>query len=266
MLEVEGLSKAFKKHGGYTEIVKNVSFTVANNETVGIVGPSGCGKSTIARVICGTIRKDSGTILFDGDKVISASGHYNTSMRKKIQLIGQQPFLSLDCSQSIGSAIIEPMLRYKLAPRNDCIESAKKLLEKVWLENDVMEMYPHQLSGGMCQRVVIARALGLEPRLLIADESTSMLDSSSQAQVIRLLHQLKQDGVSILFISHDIELVEVFSDRVLRMENHNLIDIKIEKGEKQNEKKNSLVADSSNDDGTVAYGVRTAGQYSICNP
>lgn len=266
MLEVEGLSKAFKKHGGYTEIVKNVSFTVENNETVGIVGPSGCGKSTIARVICGTIRKDSGTITFNGEKVITDSGRYNAAMRKKIQLIGQQPFLSLDSSQRIGNAIIEPMLRYKLAPRSDCIECAKNLLEKVWLEKDVMDMYPHQLSGGMCQRVVIARALGLEPRLLIADESTSMLDSSSQAQVIRLLHRLKQDGVSILFISHDIELVEVFSDRVLRMEDHNLIDIKTEKGEKQNEKKNSLVADSGNDDGTVACGLRTAGQHSIYIP
>jgi peptide/nickel transport system ATP-binding protein len=259
MLEVIGLSKAFKKKGGFTEIVKNASFTVGDNETVGIVGPSGCGKSTIARIICGTIRKDSGTIIFDGEKVISDSGRYNTAMRKKIQLIGQQPFLSLDGRQKIGNAIVEPMLRHKIAPRAECYERANGLLEKVWLDKNVMDMYPHQLSGGMCQRVVIARALGLEPKLLIADESTSMLDTSSQAQVIRLLHRLKQDGVSILFISHDMELVEVFSDRVLRMENYNLINIKTEKRGNQNEEKNSLIADGSNGAESPACGLRTTG-------
>jgi peptide/nickel transport system ATP-binding protein len=226
MLEVNNLSKTFKNKRGYTDIVKNVSFTIGNNETVGIVGPSGCGKSTIARIICGTIRKDSGTIIFDGEKVISDSGHFNRSMRKKIQLIGQQPFLSLDTSQRIGNAIIEPMLRHRIGTHGECLDRAKMLLEKVWLEKKVMDMYPHQLSGGMCQRVVIARALGLEPKLIIADESTSMLDTSSQAQVIRLLYKLKQDGISILFISHDIELVEVFSDRILRLANCNLIAIK----------------------------------------
>lgn len=259
MLEVIGLSKSFKKKGEYTQIVENASFSVGDNEAVGIVGPSGCGKSTIARIICGTIRKDSGDIIFDGEKVILDSGRYNTEMRKKIQLIGQQPFLSLDGRQKIGSAIAEPMLRHKIAPRGECYKRASELLEKVWLDKEVMNMYPHQLSGGMCQRVIIARALGLNPKLLIADESTSMLDTSSQAQVIRLLHRLKQDGVSILFISHDMELVKVFSDRVLRMENHNLINITTEKGEKQNEKKNNFAACSCDGAGTASLGLHKAG-------
>ncbi len=256
MLEVYDLSKTFKAKRGNADIVKNVSFTVGNNETVGIIGPSGCGKSTIARIICGTIRKDSGTIIFDGEKVISDSGHYNPSMRKKIQLIGQQPFLSLDSSQRIDNAIIEPMLRHKIGTHSVCIKRAGLLLEKVWLEKEVMNFYPHQLSGGMCQRVVIARALGLEPKLIIADESTSMLDTSSQAQVIRLLHKLKLDGISILFISHDMELVEVFSDRILRVEHCNLIAINKEKGENKNEKEGFPIVDSGIDSGNVVYRVQ----------
>lgn len=259
MLKATNLSKSFKMRGGCTEIVDKVSFTVGDSETVGIVGASGCGKSTLARMICGTIRSDGGTIFFNGEKVISDSGRYNPNMRRKIQLIGQQPFLSLDGSQKIGKALVEPMLRHKIAPRDECYERAKGLLEKVWLEKDVMNMYPHELSGGMCQRVVIARALGLEPELLIADESTSMLDTSAQAQVIRLLHQLKPSGISILFISHDIELVEVFSDRVLRMENHKLINITTQKGVEQNEKKNSRATNSRYGSRNTVYGLHSAG-------
>lgn len=224
MLEVKNVSKHFKTKSENKLILDDVSLTIGDNETVGIVGPSGCGKSTLARIICGTIKMDTGTIIYNGEPVLFPTGKYNPAMRRKIQLIGQQPFMALDPSQKIGNAIMEPMLFHKMGDANWCRQRTKELLKTVWLDPAVMDSYPHELSGGMCQRVVIARVCALEPELLIADESTSMLDTSAQAQVIRLLHRLKRkNGLSILFISHDMDLVNTFSDRVLRMENHKLL-------------------------------------------
>lgn len=224
VLEVRNVSKSFKVKREEKKVLQQVSFDVNNQETVGIIGASGCGKSTLARILCGTIKKDSGTIIYNMEPVIFKSGKYNQNMRRKIQMIGQQPFLSLDPVQKIGKAIMEPMLYHKMGTLAQCQERTQELIERVWLDKRVLQMYPHELSGGMCQRVVIARACGLNPEFIIADESTSMLDTSAQAQVIRLLHQLKEEnGISILFISHDTVLVNAFSDRVLRMENHKLI-------------------------------------------
>lgn len=223
MLKAEHISKCFKVKSEKKQILDDVSITVRDHETVGIVGSSGCGKSTLARIICGTIKMDKGTITYDDEPVISSNGKYNPGMRRNIQLIGQQPFMALDPLQKVGNAIMEPMLRHKMGNAEMCRQRAKELLETVWLDPEVMDSYPHELSGGMCQRVVIARVCALEPKLLIADESTSMLDASAQAQVIRLLYRLKREkGLSILFISHDMDLVNSFSDRVLRMENHKL--------------------------------------------
>lgn len=223
MLKAEHISKQYRVKREFRPVLDDVSITVGEQETVGIVGSSGCGKSTLARIICGTVKMDMGELTFAGTPLFGRSGKYDPAMRRKIQMIGQQPFMAMDPLQKIGSVVMEPMLQHKLGSKEFCRKRAEELLEMVWLDPKIMNSYPHELSGGMCQRVVIARALSLEPELLIADESTSMLDASAQAQVIRLLYQLKNDrNLSILFISHDMDLVDRFSDRVMYMRNHKL--------------------------------------------
>ena len=221
MLEVKGLKKAFVKKG--QEVVAGVDFIVGGNEVVGIVGKSGCGKSTLARLIVGAIRQDSGDVLFEGKSVFSSAGKYLPEMRRNIQMIGQHPFMSLDPRQRVGEAVMEPMIRNRICTKKEAKKRARLLLKSVWLTEEVFAKYPHQLSGGMCQRVAVARALGLSPKLLIADECTSMLDTSAQAQVIRLFQKLREEQqLSMIFISHDLNLVKVFSDRVLYMKNGTL--------------------------------------------
>jgi ABC-type glutathione transport system ATPase component len=221
MLEAVNISKSFKKMDkkGNQRVLDNIGFKILENEAVSIMGKSGEGKSTIARILCGTIKPDSGRLEFNGEALFDRKKNYNSRLHTCIQLIPQQPFSALDPRQRVGDAIAEPLLYYKLAKdKADAAEQVDKLLEQVWLEHEIKKRFPSQISGGQAQRIAIARALALKPGLLIADEATSMLDVSAQAQVIAIFRDLlKRKQISILLISHDKALVEVFSHRVYRL-------------------------------------------------
>lgn len=221
MLEVEQISKRFvpTAHTQMQEVLAEVSFAVGCGEIVSITGKSGEGKSTIARVICGLLRPDTGTVRYQGETLVSNTQRFNPAFRRDIQLIPQQPMLALDPRQRIGDAVVEPMLAHRLVKtREEAAHRAAALLAQVWLHKDIAQRYPAQISGGQAQRVVIARALGLDPKLLIADESTSMLDISAQAQVVQIFRSLcEQRQMSILLISHDMPLVKALSHHVYEL-------------------------------------------------
>ena len=197
MLKVSHISKTFT--GGIikktrVEAVKDVSFTVQDGKTFGIVGNSGCGKSTIANMLLSLIKPDSGTIEIDGT----------------IQIIFQHPETSLDPAKKIGYSLEEPMIIHRMYD---------KAGRKARVREELLDRYPHQISGGEAQRIMIARALSLDPKILILDEPTSMLDVSVQAQVMTLLKELQEKlGLSYLFISHDLDVVRWFCDEIAVME------------------------------------------------
>lgn len=221
LLKAENLVKSYKDK----PVLSGASFEIDKGEFVSIVGPSGEGKSTIARILCGTVISDSGTLLYNGESLFKKGSSYASKFRREIQLIPQQPYASLDPRQSIGSAISEPLLFHKIASdRADARKRAQELLERVLLSPGLYDRRAGELSGGQAQRVLIARALTVSPSLLIADEATSMLDMSSQAQIVRIFKQLIDESqLSILLISHDRPLVESVSDRIYRLSDGKII-------------------------------------------
>lgn len=223
MLEVQNIAKQYSRgpFGGKEMVLGGVSFNVDRGEIASITGRSGVGKSTIARIVCGTLPPDSGKILFRGDTLVSSDVPFNKKYRTDIQLIPQQPGLALDPRQRIGDAVCEPMLACGLVRNKvEAMEKCDYLLDRVWLHREIKMRYPSQISSGQAQRAVIARALALGPKLLVADEATSMLDISSQAQIIRILLRLqREEGMSILLISHDMDLVNAVSDKIYQLEN-----------------------------------------------
>lgn len=206
-----------KRYGGRW-VLDGASLHVEAGELVSIVGASGSGKSTLARILCGAVRPDGGEALLDGVPLLPG-GRFHPALRRLVQLIPQQPYASLDPRQRVGDAIAEPLLCHGLARgRRDAAAQARRLMERARLDPALFDRRPGELSGGQAQRVLIARSLGVQPRLLIADEATSMLDVTAQAQIARLLQDLAvQDGVSVLHISHDRPLVDAISDRVYAM-------------------------------------------------
>ena len=206
LLEVNGLTKSF---GGRT-VLDGACFTVDHRQVLGIMGPSGQGKSTVARILCGTLFPDGGSVSFQGETLTAAGKPYNEAFRRDIQLIPQQPFSSLDPRQRVGDAICEPLLFHKIVrTKSQAAEKARELLEKVLLDPELFYRRPGELSGGQAQRVLIARSLTVSPKLLIADEATSMLDISSQAQIVQIFRDLvESEGLALICISHDRPLVE----------------------------------------------------------
>lgn len=206
-------------------VLDDASLTVEKGEAVGIVGPSGAGKSTIARIICGLIRPEQGDIYFKGKHIVGDKKTFQKEFRTQIQLIPQQPYLSLDPKQKVGSSIMEPLFVHKLVKqKKQAKECAYQLLHSVRLDDAIFTRYPSQISGGQAQRVVIARALAVSPELIIADESTSMLDVSAQAQVIQIYKNLmREKNVSFIFISHNLPLVEAFCSKIYQLHNGMLI-------------------------------------------
>ncbi|TPI11197.1 ABC transporter ATP-binding protein [Mesorhizobium sp. B4-1-3] len=225
LVEVRDLVTRFDLKGGVfggitgrVHAVEGVSFDIFPSETLALVGESGCGKSTVARSIMQLDRPLSGSMRYDGREIIGAGRATLAAFRREVQMVFQDPFSSLNPRMTIGQALTDPMRVHRIARGGELRKRATDLLAKVHLPSEHLERYPHAFSGGQRQRICIARALALDPRLLIADEAVASLDVTIQAQVINLLMDLQHDmGIAILFISHDMAVVERIAHRVAVM-------------------------------------------------
>ncbi|MGH6816660.1 MAG: ABC transporter ATP-binding protein [Hyphomicrobiaceae bacterium] len=225
LLEVADLKKHFpirkgvlRRTVGHVLAVDGVGFSIAAGETLGLVGESGCGKSTVGRTILRLIEPTAGTIRFDGRNIATLSRAELRPVRRQMQIIFQDPFSSLNPRMTAGGIVGEPLHIHGLARGKDKEARVAALFERVGLRKAQMANFPHQFSGGQRQRIGIARALALNPKLIVADEPVSALDVSIQAQVINLLRDLQHDfGLSYLFISHNLAVVEHISHRIAVM-------------------------------------------------
>lgn len=227
MLGVSDLTKTYRRglFKGKIRAVHRASFHIARGESFGLMGASGSGKSTIARLILRLEKADSGRVVFNGTDVLGLSKRDLFPFRKKIQMIFQQPAQALDPRQTVFSTLAEPLLVHGLAgSKKVARQRVARLLDDVGLSDELLNRYPSQISGGQAQRVVIARALGLNPECLIADEPTSMLDISIQAQILALLKKLQQKmGIAVLLISHDRAIVHKFCDRMAVLQSGEIV-------------------------------------------
>jgi peptide/nickel transport system ATP-binding protein len=225
VLHVAGLVRHFTQKKGFpnpvtvtVRAVDGVSFDVAEGEAFGLVGESGCGKSTVARAALRLIEPDAGEVRFHAIDVRAAKGAALKALRRKMQIVFQDPYSSLNPRRRTSSTLTEPMAVHGLARGAAARERAAKLLDEVGLPSVALDRYPHEFSGGQRQRLGIARALSVEPELLVADEPVSALDVSVQAQVLVLLRDLQQRrGLSFLFVSHDLAVVRWFCARLAVM-------------------------------------------------
>ena len=225
ILEVKNLSKRFDIHSGLfgrlsgrVHAVENVTFDLFAGETLSLVGESGCGKSTTGRAIMRLIEPDGGSVMVEGRDMVSLDKREMREMRKSVQMIFQDPYASLNPRMTVGQAIAEPYLEHRMGTSKEAKEVVADMLRKVGLAPDMASRYPHEFSGGQRQRICIARALALQPKVIVADESVSALDVSIKAQVINLMLDLQQSlNLAFLFISHDMAVVERVSHRVAVM-------------------------------------------------
>lgn len=219
ILEVQNLTKYFNTPAGQLHAVDGVNFTLEEGKTLGVVGESGCGKSTTGRAILKLIEPTSGKIIFNGTDI---SGYNRAQMRKlrtEMQIVFQDPFSSLDPRKSVMQLISEPIVEHKLLKSKAQIEKRTlELMNTVGLAERYVNTYPHELDGGRRQRIGIARALAVNPKLIVCDEPVSALDVSIQAQILNLLKQLQKDfGLTYIFITHDLSVVRYFSDDIAVM-------------------------------------------------
>ena len=219
LLRVENLVKHFPVGGGVVKAVDDVSFVVHRGETVGLVGESGCGKTTTGRCILQLERPTSGRVLFEGEDLAALDEHALRPVRRRVQVIFQDPYSSLNPRMTVGQILTEPLKVHRIVVDKAAREArVRELLAQVGLLPQHARRYPHQLSGGQRQRVGIARALAMEPSLIVCDEPVSALDVSIQAQIINLLEDLQDRlGLTYLFIAHDLSVVRHISDRVVVM-------------------------------------------------
>jgi len=240
LLSVRGLKKHFPIRGGIlrrevgsVKAVDGVDFDIRPGETLGLVGESGCGKSTTARLILRLIEPSAGSVLFEGVDVVTAGKEPMRKLRRQMQIVFQDPYASLNPRMTVGAVVAEPLVvhgtmgsGFSAQTRRSRKEEVGRLLETVGLSPEHYNRYPHEFSGGQRQRIGIARALALEPRLLICDEPVSALDVSIQAQVLNLLEELQDRlGLTYLFIAHDLSVVRHISDRVAVMSLGHIVEV-----------------------------------------
>jgi len=219
LLRAERLVKEFPVKNGVVHAVSDVSFAIEKGETLGLVGESGCGKSTLGKLLIDLLQPTSGDVWFKGEDLSRFRGRKLRELRRGMQMIFQDPYASLDPRMSVGDIIMEPLNAHRVGRnRAERVALAKALMERVGIRPELFIRYPHQFSGGQRQRIGIARALALNPELIICDEPVSALDVSIQAQILNLLSDLQADrGLTYLFISHDLNVVRYLSDRVMVM-------------------------------------------------
>lgn len=232
LLSVDRLSKQFSVAGTWPwqkrvlSAVNDISFSIAQGETLSLVGESGCGKSTAGRMLVGLTTPSSGRILFEGRDVATLSSRQRHDLHRNVQLIFQDPYGSLNPRMTVGDLIAEPALLFGLADKRSVATRVSELLGLVGLADRHADRYPHEFSGGQRQRIGIARALAVEPRLIVCDEPVSALDVSVQAQIVNLLRSLQDRlGLSYLFISHGLSVVRHLSHRVAVMYLGNIVEI-----------------------------------------
>ncbi len=225
LIQVKNLVKYYPVRGGvlrrviaWVKAVDDISFTIKEGETLGLVGESGCGKTTAGHTLLRLIPPTSGSVFFDGVDVFQLKGKALKEMRRKMQVVFQDPYASLDPRLPIGESVAEGLKIHGIGTSRERVDRVMEMLRKVGLEDYHANRYPHEFSGGQRQRIGIARALTLQPKFIVLDEPVSALDVSIQAQVLNLLKDLQQEfGLTYLFVAHNLAVVEHISDRVAVM-------------------------------------------------
>lgn len=218
LIDVKELTKYFNTPRGTLHAVDGVSFQIEKGKTLGLVGESGCGKSTCGRSILRLLEPTSGEVYFEDKDVLKLSKNELRGMRKEMQIIFQDPFSSINPRKTVAQTIAQPLSLHKICSRKEQEERVKEIMEIVGLAPRLMNTYPHELDGGRCQRIGIARALAMNPKFIVCDEPVSALDVSIQAQILNLMRELQEkNGLTYLFITHDLSVVNHFSDDIAVM-------------------------------------------------
>ena len=226
LVEAVELTKEYPREGGVARVVDDVSFAIRRGETLGLVGESGSGKSTVARMILRLVEPTGGSVRFAGEDVLTAGSRELRAMRRRMQIVFQDPYAALNPRMSVRQILAEPFAIHREKPQGGIDTRLKEMLGTVGLESSALERYPHAFSGGQRQRINIARALALRPEFLVLDEPVSALDVLVGAQVVNLLRDLQREyGLTYLFISHSMPLVRYLCDRVAVMQKGRLVEI-----------------------------------------